>query len=337
MVRVQLLTGCRAGEVMAMRGRDLTPGAPVWEYRPRGPQERLAGQEPGDPARPEGPGARPGVPPAPTRARTCSAPAGRGGGLHAPPAAGRTSKPTPSECRDGGWRAGPGPGTPAVRPAATTGQAIVRACRTRPGCPRGRRYGCGTPAATAIRRRYGLEAAQSVLGHARADVTQVYAEGEWASSRGHGGGRLSTTGLLFMGRPARVMMRGTGNRGARYPGDGLAATTGTPCPAAPGPARSHGGQFDARQEAGAPARYGRSARRPWADQFARGLDNRQSSSATHALASERHPGPAPSCSPTPGYDTVEAPRSSGPPSLRPIKSNPWPPTWRGSRARLTRS
>ena len=31
-------------------------------------------------------------------------------------------------------------------------------------------------AGTEIRRRYGLEAAQVVLGHAKADVTQVYAE-----------------------------------------------------------------------------------------------------------------------------------------------------------------
>jgi integrase len=29
---------------------------------------------------------------------------------------------------------------------------------------------------TSVRRRYGLEAAQVVLGHSRADVTQVYAE-----------------------------------------------------------------------------------------------------------------------------------------------------------------
>jgi integrase len=30
--------------------------------------------------------------------------------------------------------------------------------------------------ATEVRRRYGLEAAQVALGHAKADVTQVYAE-----------------------------------------------------------------------------------------------------------------------------------------------------------------
>ena len=30
--------------------------------------------------------------------------------------------------------------------------------------------------ATAVRRRFGLEAAQCVLGHAKADVTEVYAQ-----------------------------------------------------------------------------------------------------------------------------------------------------------------
>jgi integrase len=30
--------------------------------------------------------------------------------------------------------------------------------------------------ATEVRRRYGIEAAQVALGHARADVTEVYAE-----------------------------------------------------------------------------------------------------------------------------------------------------------------
>ncbi|MEO2032790.1 MAG: tyrosine-type recombinase/integrase [Planctomycetaceae bacterium] len=31
-------------------------------------------------------------------------------------------------------------------------------------------------AATEIRKRYGLEAAQVILGHAKADTTQIYAE-----------------------------------------------------------------------------------------------------------------------------------------------------------------
>ena len=35
-------------------------------------------------------------------------------------------------------------------------------------------------AATEIRRRFGLEAAQIILGHSKADVTQVYAERDLA-------------------------------------------------------------------------------------------------------------------------------------------------------------
>src|SRR5262249_7356770 len=34
MARLQLLSGCRPGEVVAMRGRDLVRGEPNWEYRP---------------------------------------------------------------------------------------------------------------------------------------------------------------------------------------------------------------------------------------------------------------------------------------------------------------
>jgi integrase len=36
--------------------------------------------------------------------------------------------------------------------------------------------------ATEVRRRYGLEAAQVILGHSRADVTQVYAERDLAQT-----------------------------------------------------------------------------------------------------------------------------------------------------------
>jgi integrase len=37
-------------------------------------------------------------------------------------------------------------------------------------------------AATAIRQRYGLDAAQVILGHAEADTTQIYAEADWAKA-----------------------------------------------------------------------------------------------------------------------------------------------------------
>ena len=38
-------------------------------------------------------------------------------------------------------------------------------------------------AATAVRRAYGLEAAQLILGHQRADTTQIYAERDFSRAR----------------------------------------------------------------------------------------------------------------------------------------------------------
>lgn len=42
--------------------------------------------------------------------------------------------------------------------------------------PRSDRRQLGYRRGTEIRRKYGIEAAQVALGHARADVTQIYAE-----------------------------------------------------------------------------------------------------------------------------------------------------------------
>lgn len=63
--------------------------------------------------------------------------------------------------------------------ARTYGHAVYRACRkagVAPWAPNQVRHS----RATAVRAAYGLEAAQVALGHARADVTQVYAERDHA-------------------------------------------------------------------------------------------------------------------------------------------------------------
>ena len=127
MVRIQLLTGCRAEEVMIMRGCDLTPGEPNWEYRPAwhktawrgkdrviivGPkaQEILREFLKADPA---------GVPLRPARR-------GRGAPCRAGPEAEVTAHAL------GGRQAIQGPGRDRVMPITTTGrsyrQAVVRAC-----------------------------------------------------------------------------------------------------------------------------------------------------------------------------------------------------------------
>jgi integrase len=59
--------------------------------------------------------------------------------------------------------------------------AIRNACR-KAGVPNWHPNQLRHSAATSIRARYGLEAAQTVLGHSKADVTQVYAERDLAKA-----------------------------------------------------------------------------------------------------------------------------------------------------------
>ena len=62
-------------------------------------------------------------------------------------------------------------------------KAVQRAC-TKAGLPVWTPYQLRHSAATAIRKRYGLEAAQVLLGHSRADVTQIYAERDFEIVKG---------------------------------------------------------------------------------------------------------------------------------------------------------
>jgi integrase len=72
-------------------------------------------------------------------------------------------------------RRAPGP----VYNADSYGTAVARAC-DRAGVRRWHPSQLRHLFATEVRRRHGLDAAQVVLGHARADVTQVYAERDLA-------------------------------------------------------------------------------------------------------------------------------------------------------------
>jgi integrase len=60
--------------------------------------------------------------------------------------------------------------------------AIRRAC-VKAGVPIWSPLQLRHNAATAIRARFGLEAAQEIMGHAKADVTEVYAEKDLALAR----------------------------------------------------------------------------------------------------------------------------------------------------------
>jgi integrase len=100
--------------------------------------------------------------------------------LHASRATRRKTKRTPSELlrkrkdqpkREAGRRYN----------RRSYGVAIRRAC-LKAGVPRWSALQLRHTAATAIRARYGLEASQVILGHAKADVTQLYAERDLAKA-----------------------------------------------------------------------------------------------------------------------------------------------------------
>jgi integrase len=167
MVRFQLLTGARPGEVACLRPRDLTSReGEVWEYRPREHKTEHFDRERvvliGRQAQAV---LKPWLQRDPNSYAFCPADvvALRGPGRTAPVTASRTGRPA----------ARPKPGGRYTKDSYRV--AIQRACR-RAGVPVWTPLQLRHTAATLIRSRYGLEAAQAVLGHAKADVTQIYAE-----------------------------------------------------------------------------------------------------------------------------------------------------------------
>jgi integrase len=217
MVRLQLHSGMRAGEVMSMRDADVDATGPVWCYRPhrhknthRG-KDRVAflGPKAQEVLRPwlpvlcPGCGARdlPGRlgwtgelcaachdrreegAPIPTTAPATTAPPSPRylfsprayvEDLHARRAAARKTKRTPSEQKK----------KRKARPKVLPGErytrrsyrvAVCRAC-TKASVPPWSPLQLRHTAATLIRKRFGVEGAQGVLGHSRVETTQVYAE-----------------------------------------------------------------------------------------------------------------------------------------------------------------
>jgi integrase len=173
MAELQLLTGMRAGEVMAMRGIDLNMSGAVWTYTPRLHKNRHRGMNRVVHLGPKAlkiirPFLRPNV-----DAHLFS-PRVYVEDLHARRAAGRKTKRTPSE-QQRRRKAGP-----KLQPAErydrrSYRQAILRACQAAgvpPWSPLQLRHTAGT----LFRAKYGLEAAKAILGHSRVETSQIYAE-----------------------------------------------------------------------------------------------------------------------------------------------------------------
>jgi integrase len=181
MVRLQRLTGARPTEICTIRPRDVDRSGDVWIYRPADHKTAHLGKKREICI---GPKSQSVLLPYLLRADDayCFSPAES---EEKRLAERHEQRRTPLSC-------GNRPGTNRSRkPRRTPGdhytrdsyrRAIHRACDLA-GIPRWSPNRLRHSAATEIRQKYGLEAAQVALGHASADITQVYAERDMALAR----------------------------------------------------------------------------------------------------------------------------------------------------------
>jgi integrase len=187
MTRLQLLSGCRPGEVMRMRAIDLNMSGPVWEYRPAYHKNKhrgldrviFLGVQAQDVIRPF---LKTDLHAFLFSPRECVE------ALHAHRTQLRKTRRTPSEQRR---RRKPAPKRkPAERYNRRSYRvAIVRAVdkanqeRAKRGLqplPHWSPLQLRHTAATSIRSKYGVEAARVILGHSKVETTQIYAERDLA-------------------------------------------------------------------------------------------------------------------------------------------------------------
>ncbi len=182
MVRVQRMLGCRPGEVCMMRPGDIDRTGEVWEYRPASHKTEHRGRQRSIFI---GPKAQEVLLPYLLRDTEdyCFAPADSERKRKALMRANRKTPVQPSQRNRRKRRPKRKPGarytsrsyTRAINRAIVTANA-QRIERCEEPLPHWHPNQLRHSAATDIRRQFGLEAAQVVLGHSRADVTQVYAE-----------------------------------------------------------------------------------------------------------------------------------------------------------------
>ena len=196
MVRVHRLTGCRPAEVCMIRPCDIDRSVDPWEYRPKSHKTQYRGRVRIIFIGPQAQAVLLRYLARDAEAhcfRPCDSEEKRRAALH-------SARKTPLSC-------GNRPGTnrkrqPNRKPGESYNprsyhQAVRQGClkafpvpehladdavaaakwkKEHKWCPLQLRHN----AATEIKKRYGIEAAQTVLGHAKADVTQIYAERDLA-------------------------------------------------------------------------------------------------------------------------------------------------------------
>ena len=172
MVRFQRLTGCRPGEVCDMRPCDIDRSEDVWSYRPESHKTEHHGKER---IIFIGPKAQEIIRPYLLRQSDhyCFIPSESEKKRHAEMRANRRSPVQPSQRNRRKPRPKRYPG--GCYCANSYRRAIHRACDLA-GVERWSPNRLRHTAATEIRRQFGIEASQVVLGHSDVNVTQVYAE-----------------------------------------------------------------------------------------------------------------------------------------------------------------
>jgi integrase len=175
MVELQRLTGMRSGEVTSMRGCDISTTGEVWEYRPADHKMSYYGR---NRVVYLGPRARVIVQPflqANLQAYLFS-PKDAEAARNAARRASRRTPMTPSQAsrqRKSRPKRQPGQRYNTDGYARAIKYAIGQA-----GVPHWHPHQLRHNAATRLRSEFGLDAAQIILGHATADVTQIYAEAD---------------------------------------------------------------------------------------------------------------------------------------------------------------
>ena len=180
MVRLQRLTGARPEEICLLRPVDLSTQGEVWEYVPESHKTEHQNR-----SRVIFLGSRAQAILQPYLLREPTA------FCFSPRESEKTRRLRRGQGRKTPLSCGNRPGTNRRRtPKCLPGEryssdsyrrAIHRACKTA-NVPQWSPYRLRHRAATEIRRRFGLEAAQVVLGHSRASVTQIYAQRDLAKA-----------------------------------------------------------------------------------------------------------------------------------------------------------
>jgi integrase len=176
MVELQMLTAMRPGEVCRMRTRDLDVSGPVWAYAPASHKTEHYGRQ-----------RRVFLGPRAQEVLRSWLRTDLAAFLFSPTEAMaerkaemRRGRKTPVQpCQRCRAKARPAKAPGDVYTVESYRRAITYACK-KAGVPKWHPNQLRHNRATEIRARFGLEAAQTVLGHAKADVTLVYAERDLA-------------------------------------------------------------------------------------------------------------------------------------------------------------